>query len=172
MWKSNSLPPVIFFSLRNSSGACARPPGLRCWGIIRENLSPACGRGGKLQEEAALRGRPVASQCPSGGFVHPSAAPVRAAQSTRGRQWLLALCALSVLFRRKVNCQSCEGEAYSLLTIFNLKMQMLLVSRSLIRVPLCHALTSIREDYENIATLAFYKCHYDSTCCTNAWLSH
>lgn len=92
--------------------------------------------------------------------------PVHMGQATAAG----ALC--SVLYWRKVNCQSCKGEAYSLLTIFNLKMQMLLVSRSLIRVPLCHALTSIREDYENIATLAFYKCHYDSTCCTNAWLSH
>lgn len=77
-------------------------------------------------------------------------------------------------FQGRVNCRSCEEEPYSksLLTIFNLKMQMLLVSRSVIRVPLCQALTSIRGDYENISTLAFSKCHCDSTCCTNAWLSH
>lgn len=73
--------------------------------------------------------------------------------------------------RRRVNCQGCRGETYSFLTIFNLKMQMLLASRSLIRAPLCHALTSIRGDYEHASTLAFPKCHCDSTCCTNAWLS-
>ena len=88
------------------------------------------------------------------------------------REGPAGISALLLSFQGRVNCQSCKEETYSLLTIFNLKMQMLLVSRSLIRVPLCHALTSIRGDYENVSTLAFSKCHYDSTCCTNAWLSH
>lgn len=45
--------------------------------------------------------------------------------------------------QRRARCGTGE-ETASLLTIFNLKMQMLLVSRWLIRAPLCHALTSIR----------------------------
>lgn len=62
------------------------------------------------------------------------------------RALLAGISARLSSFRGRVNCRSREEETYSLLTIFNLKMQMLLVSRSVIRVPLCQALTSIRGD--------------------------
>lgn len=79
--------------------------------------------------------------CPS---VRPGNAGLPRVLAHRGADGPAGISPLLLLCQRRVNCQSRQEETYSLLTIFNLKMQMLLASRWRVREPVCHALTSIR----------------------------
>lgn len=115
-----------------------------------EALGKACERPGMMFPAGARASpgpaSPLGGPGPSQGERESRGGSAGAALGMPREGWNLLPPPSSSSLPASANCRSREQESDSSLPIFNLKMQMLLVSRSAIREPLCQALTSIRGD--------------------------